>query len=165
MVFGSLLNGTFESDASDLDLSIFVDEDSFRDHLQILQKVKRVLERQNRKNPLGFEYVVTEPFWQKAGANLKFKVQFSSKVHSGVNTIAQEIECDLLVNRHLELCNSHLLRQYCLLDKRFREAVLVLKRWNRESTTEKIERLNSFSICLLLLALMIKEGYLPNLQQ
>ena len=36
VVFGSLLNGTFESDASDLDMSIFVDEDNFRDHLQIL---------------------------------------------------------------------------------------------------------------------------------
>ena len=109
--------------------------------------------------------MVTEPFWQKAGANLKFKVHFTSKVHASVKTIAQEIECDLLVNRHLEMMNSHLLRQYCLLDKRFREAVLVLKRWNRESTTDKMERLNSFSLCLLLLAFMMHKGYLPNLQQ
>jgi hypothetical protein len=40
---------------------------------------------------------------------------------------------------------------------------LVLKAWNK-TLGDKHDRLNSFSICLLLLGFLIKKQYLPNLQ-
>ena len=37
------------------------------------------------------------------------------------------VEIDLAVNKSLEVLNSHLIRTYCLLDRRFQEAAIVLK--------------------------------------
>ena len=59
--------------------------------------------------------------------------------------------------------NSQLIGTYCKLDKRFREAAIVLKQWQKGIETNKFKRLNSFSIYMLLLAYMIHDDYVPNL--
>ena len=41
---------------------------------------------------------------------------------------------------------------------------MLLKAWNKTLSTDKNDRLNSFSICLLLLGFMIQKEYMPNLQ-
>jgi hypothetical protein len=68
------------------------------------------------------------------------------------------------VNKTLEYFNSALVRKYCLLDKRFRDLAIVLKTWSKEQG-DNFNRLNSFSIYMLLLAYMIEEKYILNLQQ
>ena len=75
------------------------------------------------------------------------------------------MEVDILVNKYLEILNSQLIGKYCELDKRFREAALVLKHWMKLTDPDKSNRLNSFSVYMILLAYMIHKKYLPNLQQ
>ena len=58
-----------------------------------------------------------------AGAILK--IQCSSKMEAKDDEFV--IDVDLSVNKHLEILNSHLIFQYCLLDQRFRKVALVLK--------------------------------------
>ena len=71
---------------------------------------------------------------------------------------------DLLVNKVLEMRNSQLIFTYCHLDARFRKLSMVLKNWQKSiSPDSKAQRLNSYSIYLLLLAFMIEKQYLPNL--
>lgn len=52
-----------------------------------------------------------------------------------------------------------------MLDSRFRAVAMVLKAWNKTLSADKNSRLNSFSICLLLLGFMLHKKYLPNLQE
>ena len=58
-----------------------------------------------------------------AGAILK--IQCSSKMEGKDDEFV--IDVDLSVNKHLEILNSNLIFQYCLLDQRFRKVALVLK--------------------------------------
>ena len=51
------------------------------------------------------------------------------------------------------------------MDERFRKVALVLKSWNRGTEASKNNRLNSFSIYLLLLAFMLEFKYMINLQK
>mmetsp|Transcript_42271 Transcript_42271/g.40495 ORF Transcript_42271/g.40495 Transcript_42271/m.40495 type:complete len:121 (+) Transcript_42271:175-537(+) len=53
---------------------------------------------------------------------------------------------------------------YCLLDRRFQEVVLLLKKWNKANFTEASTRLNSFTYSLMVLALFIRLQILPCLQ-
>lgn len=70
------------------------------------------------------------------------------------------IKVDIGVNKFLELQNSELIRTYCMLDARFRECALVLKHWM------KLQKgYNSYTVYMLLLAVMIEKDYLPNLMQ
>ena len=73
------------------------------------------------------------------------------------------IKVDLLVNKYLEVLNSQLIGTYCKLDRRYMEAALCLKRIFKSMADDKKNRLNSFSVYLLLLAFMIKDNYLPHL--
>jgi hypothetical protein len=73
------------------------------------------------------------------------------------------IKVDLLVNKYLEVLNSQLIGTYCKLDRRYMEAALCLKRIFKSMDPDKKNRLNSFSVYLLLLAFMIKDNYLPHL--
>ena len=75
------------------------------------------------------------------------------------------IDIDISINKPLEILNSQLISTYCLIDERFQKVALVLKNWNRGLASEKNDRLNSFSIYLLLLAFMLKEKYMINLQE
>ena len=52
-----------------------------------------------------------------------------------------------------------------MMDTRFHKVALVLKNWNRGISPEKNNRLNSFSIYLLLLAFMLEHKYMINLQK
>jgi len=74
------------------------------------------------------------------------------------------IKVDLLVNKYLEVLNSQLIGTYCKLDRRYMEAALCLKRiFKSMDPDDKKNRLNSFSVYLLLLAFMINDNYLPHL--
>lgn len=75
------------------------------------------------------------------------------------------LDIDILVNKVLELQNSELIKMYCIQDSRFQKVALVLKAWNRTVTKDKNDRLNSFSIYLMLLAFMLNRNMLINLQR
>ena len=89
---------------------------------------------------------------------------FSFKVELKMGLKLYYFECDILVNKYLEIRNSQLIGTYCKLDRRYRENALVLKRWSKQTNSDKNKRLNSFSMYMLLLGFMIHKNYLPNLQ-
>jgi len=72
---------------------------------------------------------------------------------------------DISANKVLDLYNSHLLRTYALLDERFHIMALLIKSWNKKRFPSKIERLNSYSIVLMIIAFLQYEEVLPRLQQ
>ena len=77
-----------------------------------------------------------------------------------------KVDVDLAVNKYLEILNSQLISTYCELDHRFRQAAFVLKSWMKTTDpVNKHKRLNSFSVYMILLAFMIHNKYIPNLQQ
>jgi DNA polymerase sigma len=76
-----------------------------------------------------------------------------------------KIRVEICENKLLEVLNSKLIRSYCIFDPRFRQLAIYLKAWNKLLTPHKNDRLNSFSVCLLLLGFMIQNKYLPNLQK
>ena len=59
--------------------------------------------------------------------------------------------------------NSELINTYCMMDERFHKVALVLKNWNRGIDPSKNNRLNSFSIYMLLLAFMLENRYMIDL--
>ena len=65
------------------------------------------------------------------------------------------VDVDILVDKVLEIMNTDLIRVYCEQDERFMKVALVLKAWNRNLSSDKSSRLNSFSIYILLLAYML----------
>lgn len=73
------------------------------------------------------------------------------------------IEIDIAVNKFVEIQNSELIRAYALLDKRFHRLAIVLKLWNKKYFTNKLKRLNSFTINIMLIAHMQNLGVLPCL--
>ena len=75
------------------------------------------------------------------------------------------IDLDISINKPLEMLNSELIGTYCAIDERFQKVALVLKSWNRGISPNKNNRLNSFSIYLLLLAFMLDQKYMINLQK
>lgn len=102
-----------------MDLTLVIEDSDEINHEQILLKVKEILlKKSNYLQFTSFE----GPTWIKSGALLKFKVSVPSLV--GLN---RTIDVDILVNKYLEVINSHLICTYCLLDKRFKEVALVLK--------------------------------------
>ena len=109
---------------------------------------------------------INNPFAMSAGALLQFKLKvFKGKIRGGTSREYHVLDIDILVNKVLELHNSNLIRMYCLQDTRFQKVALVLKSWNRALTREKHDRLNSFSICMLLLAFMLHNRMMVNLQR
>jgi DNA polymerase sigma len=66
-----------------------------------------------------------------------------------------QIKVEITQGKILEVFNSLLLRSYCIVDSRYRQLAIFLKAWNKTLTADKNDRLNSFSICLLLLGFMI----------
>ena len=99
----------------------------------------------------------------KSGALLE-KVEVVTKKEILGCKAGFKVEVDFLVNRHFEVLNSLLISKYCELDQRFRKTALVLKKWMKDTNEDKFKRLNSFSVYMLLLAFMIHQKYLPNLQ-
>mmetsp|Transcript_1520 Transcript_1520/g.2086 ORF Transcript_1520/g.2086 Transcript_1520/m.2086 type:complete len:92 (+) Transcript_1520:391-666(+) len=83
-------------------------------------------------------------------------------LHSGEPEILT-IDVDILVDKVLEVMNTELTLMYCQQDARFQKVALVLKAWNRQLSRDKNNRLNSFSIYMLLLAYMLYKHMLVNL--
>lgn len=63
-----------------------------------------------------------------------------------------EINIDISINKIVDPYNSMLVFSYALIDSRFHKLALILKFWNKESIKDKNERLNSYSLVLLLIA-------------
>lgn len=74
------------------------------------------------------------------------------------------LEIDISVNKTLEVLNSQLLMVYCQLSEDFHRLALFLKAWNKKNFTDKMTRLNSYTMSLMLLAFMQYEQLLPSLQ-
>jgi DNA polymerase sigma len=62
------------------------------------------------------------------------------------------------------MVNSSLVNTYASYDTRFIKLALVIKTWNKARFPEKMKRLNSFSLYLMLIAFLQDKGILPNLQ-
>lgn len=75
-----------------------------------------------------------------------------------------QIEVDICVNKVLEVINSQLIGAYGSYDERFAELALYLKTWNKQRFTDKMKRLNSFSIYLMLIGFLQHKKIMPNLQ-
>lgn len=70
---------------------------------------------------------------------------------------------DITINKTLEVLNSHLVNAYGAYDTRFIKLALFVKAWNKLRFPDKMKRLNSFSIYLMLIAFLQKRGVMPNL--
>lgn len=74
------------------------------------------------------------------------------------------VDVDILVNKTAEIKNSHLLMTYAELDSRFQAITYTLKAWNRVLSGDPWNKLNNFTLSLMLIAYMQSQGYMPNLQ-
>jgi DNA polymerase sigma len=64
----------------------------------------------------------------------------------------------------LEVYNSHLIRDYSLVDCRFHKLALIVKYWNKSLMGgDKSARLNSYSVTLMLIAFLVHRGSLPKM--
>lgn len=70
---------------------------------------------------------------------------------------------DISVQKILDIYNTKLIRTYALIDQRFVKVALVLKEWNKLNFKDKVMRLNSYSITLMLIAYMQHCKILPKL--
>ena len=87
---------------------------------------------------------------------MEFKI---SLLASGSKFIVQ-----LLLNKELERINSELLYTYVQLDSRVRHLCLLVKAWNKQHFKNVETRLNSYTLVLMMIAYLQKEGVLPYLQ-
>ena len=171
-IYGSVINGLFEMPpssadgnnatfSSDLDLTLIMKEDKKMTQKQILKQIYSKLSNEKRlSSNSDFTFLhISDPYQMSAGGLLELKVR--KQLPSGAKI---EIDVDILLNKLLEIRNSELVCQYCLVDERYRKVALVLKAWNRKLSSDKNKRLNSFSIYMLLLAFMLHEKYMVNLQ-
>lgn len=76
-----------------------------------------------------------------------------------------EVHIEIAINKVVDLYNSQLLRTYTLIDRRFHILSLILKDWNKKKFPDKIKRMNSYSIVLMLIAFLQLKHVLPRLQQ
>ena len=132
-----------------MDLSLNLESD---DHREVLRKIRNELDRQRKAGILHILKLPNLiPF--SAGHVLQFDINFKGKL----------ISVDILINRYLELLNTDLVRTYCLADSRFLKLATVLKMWNKTLDSDKFKRLNSYSVYMLLLAVMIEHNIMPNI--
>ena len=66
-----------------------------------------------------------------------------------------------MVNKTSEVQNSALVKEYAKLDGRFRAIMMYLKSWNKSLSNDK---LNNFTLSLMVIAFMQSIQALPNLQ-
>jgi DNA polymerase sigma len=74
-----------------------------------------------------------------------------------------ETDIDLSINKVIDPYNSMLIFTYAKLDKRFHKLAIVLKYLNKKRFPEKNDRLNSYSIVLILIAFLQLKNVLPCL--
>lgn len=152
LIFGSTVNGLLLHGSSDLDLSLIIPYDSSSllppsQHKSVLSRIHSLLSRASQTfatpslRPDSFGYLL-------------------STKHLSTGT-----EIEILLNKVLEVYNSHLIRDYSLLDSRFHKLALIVKYWNKGvAPGDKNGRLNSYSVTLMLIAYMSHRGALPKMQ-
>lgn len=92
------MNGLFEKNSSDLDMTIIIDDRKFEgNHFKILQKIYNALSKV--KNIDDIEYELKYPYMMSSGALLEFKIKRKVAVQNGVNQIIEVIDVDILVNK------------------------------------------------------------------
>ena len=145
-IYGSSVNSLAQQHDSDLDLTLLVNDFDIN-HEIILKCIREDLSKSGR-----FDCSM-EPRQIQSGILLSFKDNWN------------QIEVDITINKTTEILNSHLVCAYGQYDIRFVKLALYLKAWNKSRFTDKMKRLNSFSIYLMLIAFLQHRGVLPNLQQ
>ena len=149
MKYGSTVNGLASQGSSDLDLTLLTVND-VSDHESLLLDIKELLLQ--RYGPKRYAFENSYPVRMKSGFILQVKDTFL------------DIKIDFMINRRSEVLNSLLLLEYCQLDSRFIKVAQTLKLWNQSVSPYKHERLNNYSLYLMLIAYMQYKGILPNLQ-
>ena len=74
------------------------------------------------------------------------------------------VEIDIMINKVVEVYNSFLLSTYAMVSDHFRNMVLLIKQWNKNKFNNPGQRLNSYSLALMVLAFLMKFKMVPNLQ-
>ena len=83
-----------------------------------------------------------------------------------VKYIPFEVTIEVFINKVVDPYNTWLLQTYALLDERFLKLALVLKYWNKQVNKGLgKQKLNSYSMMLMLIAYLQRENVLPCLQQ
>ena len=72
------------------------------------------------------------------------------------------INIDLMVNKTCEVMNSSLIFEYSRIDSRLLKLIYVLKEWNHNPRSV-FNKLNHFSLIIMLIAFMQTEKMIPNL--
>ncbi|EGT30688.1 hypothetical protein CAEBREN_25845 [Caenorhabditis brenneri] len=101
-----------------------------------------------------------------------FEKLFVTKGHTPVLQLVTKVprvEIDVTIDNETPIRNTHLLANYGKVDARFPQLCRVIKHWAAETGVEdsRNERLNSFSVCLLLIHYLqsgVTPAVLPNLQ-
>ena len=121
------------------------------DHKIILQDIKNVLIKHETYKK-RYKFQANMPRKDSSGWILRFKDEET------------KIDVDIMVNKYSEHQNSLLIKSYTNLDIRCLKLIQILKVWNKGLTKEVFNRLNNFTIYLMLIGFMQKEKFLPNLQ-
>jgi DNA polymerase sigma len=160
IIYGSSVNGLALRGDSDLDLSLVVHDLPELASMQEQElSVRRLLES-------VASAIRTEPRFASRFKLTQGELQVTSFGYlMQVRDTAFETDIDLSVNKILDPYNSSLIQTYSRLDERFHKLALVLKQWNKMRFEQKNERLNSYSIVLLLIAYLQHKKVLPCLQQ
>ena len=74
-----------------------------------------------------------------------------------------KLDIEISVNKVVDPFNSKLLLTYSMLDRRFHALALILKDWNKRKFKDKLKRLNSYSIVLMVIAFLQSKEVLPKL--
>ncbi len=74
------------------------------------------------------------------------------------------MQIDISVQKIVDIYNTKLIRTYALIDHRFVKLALILKEWNKHHFKNNKERLNSYSMTLMLIAYLQHCNVLPRLQ-
>ncbi|CDW84585.1 nucleotidyltransferase family protein [Stylonychia lemnae] len=148
-LYGSAITGLSLPNDSDLDITIIFDNLKIN-HMTILNEIKQELGQ-----PIHF---------QKLYRQVQ-RIEMKSGVMLGLLDEANNVRIEIQINKLCELLNSELIKTYAMIDKRFMQLVLLLKQWNRMKFTDRIKRLNQYSLVIMAIARMQEIGQLPYLQK
>jgi DNA polymerase sigma len=77
-----------------------------------------------------------------------------------------EVSIEVFINKIVDPYNTWLMQTYAMLDIRFLKLALVLKAWNKKvNMSMGTNKLNSYSITLMLIGFLQFKNVLPCLQQ
>eukprot|EP00347_Sterkiella_histriomuscorum_P017131 403350549 len=149
LMYGSCVNGLALKGNSDLDMTLIIDNLEI-DHQNVLRKIESLLRSKNSNYGNRFQNLHIKMI--KSGAHITFLDKETN------------IDLEISINKILEVYNSQLLYTYALADARFHKLVVLLKKWNKNNFPDASRRINSYSIVLMLLAVMQGEKIMPKLQ-